>query len=200
MDLLPKHLRRLGNVFFQYQEGLIDESALNSYGFQNVPEFLDSERFRAYWLATGAKGSTPSSSSSSRPGSASEVAGTELPPAGMTARMERFDFREGGGYRMRLTYDDPSDAPGKSSADADDVEVRLVRLVRDRRIEQEVMFESDDPRFAGVMRMTWTFSPVASGTEVTVRAEDVPEGIRPEDHVAGLASTLENLAGFMASR
>ena len=118
-----------------------------------------------------------------------------LPPAGMTGHMERFDFREGGSYRMRLTYDDGRGS-GKSTADADDVEVRIVGLVRDRRIEQAVTFDSDDPRFAGVMRLTWTFEPAPAGTRVTVVADGVPEGISAEDHAAGLASTLENLAKF----
>ena len=120
-----------------------------------------------------------------------------LPPGGMTGRMTRFDFRDGGGYRMRLTYDDPGRGRGKSSADSDDVEVSFVRLVPNRSIEQAVTFDSDDARFSGVMRMIWTFAPVAAGTEVSVRCEDVPEGIRPEDHAAGLASTLENLARFL---
>src|SRR5215831_918328 len=30
-----------------------------------------------------------------------------LPPQGMSGRFERFDFREGGGYRMILSYDAP---------------------------------------------------------------------------------------------
>jgi hypothetical protein len=47
------------------------------------------------------------------------------------------------------------------------------------------------------MNMTWTFTAVAGGTNVTVRAEDVPAGIRPEDHKAGFKSTLENLAAFV---
>lgn len=119
-----------------------------------------------------------------------------LPPSGMTGRMERFDFREGGSYRLRLTYLDPGRGSGKSSPGADEVDVRFVRLVRDRLIEQEVVFDSEDPRFAGVMRMAWTFTPVGPGTEVSVRCENVPEGIRPEDHDAGLRSTLENLATF----
>lgn len=119
-----------------------------------------------------------------------------LPPAGMTGHMETFDFREGGSYRLRLTYVDAGGGSGKSSADSDEVDVRFVRLVRDRRIEQEVTFDSEDPRFAGVMRMTWTFTPAGSGTEVSVRCEDVPEGIGAEAHAVGLRSTLENLARF----
>jgi uncharacterized protein YndB with AHSA1/START domain len=112
----------------------------------------------------------------------------------MTGHMERFDFREGGSYRLRLTYDHDDHAPGKSSADGDEVEVSFVRLVRDRRIEQAVTFDSEDPRFSGVMTVTWTFTPTPSGTEVSVRCENVPEGISAEDHAAGLSSSLANLA------
>ncbi len=38
-----------------------------------------------------------------------------LPPTGMTGTMLDFDFREGGSYRMRLTYMDPQQGQGKTS-------------------------------------------------------------------------------------
>jgi uncharacterized protein YndB with AHSA1/START domain len=120
-----------------------------------------------------------------------------LPPAGMTGSMLHFDFREGGSYRMRLTYDGPAHGPGKTSADADEVAVKLIKLVSNRRIEQSVTFESDDPAFAGEMRITWSLDPVEDGTLVSVRCEDVPPGISAEDHEAGLASTLRNLTAFV---
>lgn len=120
-----------------------------------------------------------------------------LPPKNMTATMLQFDFREGGGYRLRLTYRDSADGHGKTAADADEVEVQFVKLVNLKRIEQTVRFESDDSAFAGVMRMTWTFEPVNAGTLVTVRAEDVPTGIRREEHEAGMQATLDNLAAFV---
>jgi uncharacterized protein YndB with AHSA1/START domain len=123
-----------------------------------------------------------------------------LPPAGMKGRMLAFAFREGGSYRMRLTYDDPRHAPGKSSEDADEVEVRFVRLVPDARIEEAVTFDSDDVAFSGEMRIVWTFDAAPDGTLVTVRCENVPGGIRAEDHQAGLASTLEKLAGFVEGK
>jgi hypothetical protein len=50
------------------------------------------------------------------------------------------------------------------------------------------------------MRMTRTLEPGDGGTLVTVRAESVPEGIRPEDHQAGLRSSLANLARFTEAR
>jgi uncharacterized protein YndB with AHSA1/START domain len=117
-----------------------------------------------------------------------------LPPDDMTGKMLRFDFREGGSYRMLLTYAAPQQGRGKTSEDSDEVEVRLTKLEDGRRIEQEVTFESEDPLFSGVMRMIWTFQPQDEGTLVTIRAENVPEGIRPEDHDAGLNSSLEKLA------
>jgi uncharacterized protein YndB with AHSA1/START domain len=120
-----------------------------------------------------------------------------LPPEGMTGTMLAFAFREGGAYRMRLTYNEPQHTPGKTSEDADEVEVRFVKLVPDERIEQAVTFESDDPAFAGEMRITWALEPGPDGTLVTVRCEDVPAGIQPEDHQAGLTSTLNNLAAFV---
>lgn len=119
-----------------------------------------------------------------------------LPPEGMTGRMLAFAFREGGSYRMRLTYDDSQHTPGKTSEEADEVEVHFLKLVPDARIEQAVTFNSEDAAFSGEMRITWTFNSVPNGTFVTVRCENVPSGIRAEDHQAGLASTLSNLAAF----
>lgn len=120
-----------------------------------------------------------------------------LPPKDMTGAILHFDFREGGSYRMRLTYDNSDDVRGKTSENADDVEVRFTKLADAEEIGQAVAFESDDPHFSGVMRMTWTFAADKDGTLVTVRAEDVPRGIRKEDHVAAMDSTLENLESFL---
>jgi len=120
-----------------------------------------------------------------------------LPPKGMHGRFERFDMREGGSYRLVLTYDDASDEPGKTSADSDVSEVRIVRIVPGERIVQEVGFETDDPAFQGTMRMEWTLRSGNEGTTVEFEARDVPEGIRAPDHAEGLTSTLSNLAAFL---
>jgi len=123
-----------------------------------------------------------------------------LPPVGMKARIDAFVPREGGTYRMALTYDQPDhSAPGKTSEHSDVIRGRFLELVPDERIVQLVEFESEDPAFAGAMKMTWTLTTVPGGTEVAVLCENVPEGIRQEDHEAGLKSTLENLAAFTES-
>jgi len=102
---------------------------------------------------------------------------------------------------MRLTYKNPNESQGKTSADSDETTVRLVRIDPGQRIVQEVDFDSDDPSFKGAMRMTWTLLETADGgTLVQVHAENVPKGIRPKDHQAGLDSSLANLARFTEAR
>lgn len=119
------------------------------------------------------------------------------PPEGMTARVHAFDPREGGTYRMAFVYADAGPGVhGKTSAHEDVFEGRFLELVPDARIVEVVEFESDDPAFAGAMTITTTLTPVAGGTEVRFVCENVPGGIRPEDHQAGMASTLQNLAAF----
>lgn len=117
-----------------------------------------------------------------------------LPPQGMTARFERFDARPGGSYRLVLTYQDTETGRGKATADSDVVEARFVSLVPGLRVVLEVDFESDDPLFRGTMIMTWDVSSVDGGTLVEITAEDVPDGISADDHAAGMASSLANLA------
>jgi uncharacterized protein YndB with AHSA1/START domain len=120
-----------------------------------------------------------------------------LPPGEMTARFERFDARPGGSYRMVLTYPDASGAPGKATADSDIVEARFVDIVPGERVVQAVDFVSDDPAYAGIMTMTWKVTTDDAGTRVDIVAEGVPDGISAEDHAAGLASSLTNLAAYV---
>ncbi len=120
-----------------------------------------------------------------------------LPPEGMKGRIDTFEPRRGGAFRMALTYIGRDHAtPGKTSDHSDVVEGRFLELVPDERIVQRIEFQSEDPEFAGPMTMIWTLTPLAGGTEVCVICENVPAGIRKDDHDAGLKSSLANLAAF----
>jgi uncharacterized protein YndB with AHSA1/START domain len=121
---------------------------------------------------------------------------TWLPPVGMTGEILEFDPVPGGRYRMILRYVDGT--TGKSGGNQDIAEARFVELVPDQRVIQAVDFVSDDPRFAGTMTMSTLLTSLGDETEVRFVAEDVPEGISPEDHAAGMNSSLENLAKFLA--
>lgn len=120
-----------------------------------------------------------------------------LPPQGMKARFERFDARLGGSYRLVLTYEGAGSGRGKATPDSDVVVVRFVNLAPGVRVVQEVDFESDDPSVAGTMTMTWNVRSVDAGTLVEITADDVPDGISADDHAAGMASSLANLAAHL---
>lgn len=121
-----------------------------------------------------------------------------LPPRGMSGEFLSFEPREGGRYRMVLTYEaSQHSAPGKTSENTDVVQGRFLELVLDERVVQSVEFVSENPSFAGVMTMTWSLASVPGGTEVTILCENVPAGIRQEEHDVGLRSTLANLAAFI---
>jgi uncharacterized protein YndB with AHSA1/START domain len=123
-----------------------------------------------------------------------------LPPEGMTGRVLDYDFREGGGYRIELTY--AGDVPpgvAKTTGQTDVSAGRFLALDPGKRIVQSVEFESSDVSFAGEMTMTWSFEALPAGTRVTVSAENVPRGITKTDHEAGLRESLQNLARFVVS-
>ncbi len=119
------------------------------------------------------------------------------PPDGMTAQIHAFDGREGGSFRMSLTYTGPDHAVrGKTSEGVDTVLVRFMELVPDSRVVERAEFESDDPAFGGAMTIITTLTPKSGSTEVTIRCEDVPSGIPADVHEAAIASTLKKLAAF----
>lgn len=118
-----------------------------------------------------------------------------LPPAGARGIVEAFDPRPGGEFRMTLVFDDTGESRhAKSSANTDVVVGEFVELVPERLVRQRFSFRSEDPAFAGSMLMTWTLTTLPHGVEVSVAAEEVPPGIGPQDHEAGMASSLANLA------
>jgi Activator of Hsp90 ATPase homolog 1-like protein len=47
------------------------------------------------------------------------------------------------------------------------------------------------------MTMTWEVTEVGGGTRVDIIADNVPDGIDADDHAAGLASSLANLARYL---
>ena len=116
----------------------------------------------------------------------------------MTARFERFDPRPGGSYRLVLTYLDPTNSHGKSSADSDIVKARFVDIVANDRVVQAVDFVSDDPAIAGTMTMTWAVRAVGGGTLSKSPRTMSPSASLPTT-TAGLSSSLDNLARYVES-
>ena len=121
-----------------------------------------------------------------------------MAPDTMRLHMHAFDARAGGQFRISLRYSQPEDAGrGKTSGDTDTYHGRFVELVPNEKIVEAIEFETLDPAFAGEMTMTVTLAEVAGGTEVNLRYENVPVGIRLEDNEAGTRSSLQKLAALL---
>ena len=121
-----------------------------------------------------------------------------LAPDTMTGHVEIYEPRAGGRFRMSLTYTEQQNAGrGKTSANTDTVEGKFIEVIPNKRIVQVTEFASEQPEFAGEMRIIWTLADANGGTEVTVLMEDIPAGIRLEDNELGSRQSLKKLAAFV---
>jgi len=68
---------------------------------------------------------------------------TWMVPTGMTSHVHAFDPREGGAFRISLTYDAPTGA-GKTTAHTDTYHGRFVELVPDEKVVEVVEFETEE--------------------------------------------------------
>ena len=127
-----------------------------------------------------------------------EAVAAWLAPDTMRIRVRTFDPREGGQFRISLTYQDPADAQrGKTTEATDTYHGRFVKLIPDEKIVEAIEFESQDPGFAGETTMTVLLTDTDGGTEVSLLYENVPPGIRPEDNEAGSRQSLRKLAALV---
>jgi uncharacterized protein YndB with AHSA1/START domain len=114
-------------------------------------------------------------------------------PDGMSARVHDFDAREGGAFRISLSYDTPA-GTGKSAAHTDTYHGRFVRLVPDEQVVEVFEFETADPGLRGEMTMTTTLTDAGAGTDVLVVHEGIPDQVPAADNETGTRMALASLA------
>lgn len=119
-------------------------------------------------------------------------------PEQMTSRIHSFDAREGGTFRISLTYDRSTTA-GKTDRQTDSFHGRFVRLVPDAEVVQVVEFESDDPSMQAEMTITYTLADAGSGTELVGLHENLPPGVSPADNELGWSMSIDKLAKLVES-
>ena len=117
-------------------------------------------------------------------------------PDDMTARVHEWEPREGGRFRVSLTYRD-GDRAGKADGATDTYAGTFTRLVPDELVVEELEFESDDPDLRGTMTMTWTLREVGGGTELHLLHEGLPDAVRAEDNEEGTRMSLRKLAAYV---
>jgi len=114
-------------------------------------------------------------------------------PDNMRSEVHEFDPREGGYFRVSLTYVAPDEA-GKTSAHTDTYHGHFTRLVPNEQVVEELQFETADDTMAAPMTMTTTLSDVEGGTEVVMVHEGIPDSIPKADNETGTRMALEKLA------
>ncbi|MFF4506841.1 SRPBCC domain-containing protein [Streptomyces sp. NPDC001401] len=114
-------------------------------------------------------------------------------PDGMSSHVHEFDAREGGRFRVSLTYDAPS-GTGKSAAHTDTYHGHFAKLVPNEQIVEVLEFETADPALRGTMTMTTTLTAADGGTDVLVVHEGIPDAVPAADNETGTRMALANLA------
>lgn len=114
-------------------------------------------------------------------------------PEGMTSHVHNFDPREGGAFRVSLTYDS-ADTTGKTSAHTDTYHGKFVSLVPNSLVVERIEFETDHPEMTGEMTITYTLSASGNGTHLLAVHEGLPKGVKPSDNELGWHMALDKLA------
>ncbi len=125
-----------------------------------------------------------------------QAVATWMVPVGMTSQVHEFDAREGGAFRISLTYDSPT-GTGKTSELIDTYHGRFLRLVPNQTVVEVMEFETKDPALRGEMTITITLAEAGDGTEILAVHEGVPRGVSPADNETGWRMSLDKLAALV---
>jgi uncharacterized protein YndB with AHSA1/START domain len=125
-----------------------------------------------------------------------EAVATRMVPTGMTSQVHVFDPREGGAFRISLTYDEPTET-GKTTAHTDTYHGRFVRLMPNEQVFEVVAFETTDPAMQGEMTITFTLADADGGTELVAMHDQLPSGLSAADNETGWRMSLAKLAALV---
>jgi uncharacterized protein YndB with AHSA1/START domain len=117
-------------------------------------------------------------------------------PDGMSCHVHAFDAREGGLFRISLTYDAPT-AIGKTTSHTDTYHGRFERLVPNEQIVEVDEFETSDVALQGEMRITITLVDADGGTDLLAVHKGLPPGLSPADNETGWQMALAKLAALV---
>ena len=117
-------------------------------------------------------------------------------PHGMTSHVHVFDAREGGLFRISLTYDEPTGI-GKTTAHTDTYHGHFVKLVPNEQVIEVMEFETTDATMRGEMMITFTLREANGGTDVFAVHANLPPGVSPADNETGWRMALDKLAALV---
>jgi uncharacterized protein YndB with AHSA1/START domain len=121
---------------------------------------------------------------------------TWMVPDGMASQVHAFDPREGGVFRISLTYDAPTET-GKTTAHTDTFHGRFVKLVPTAQVIEVLEFETTNPAMRGEMTISFTLTDADGGTEIVGVHEGLPAGASAADNETGWQLSLAKLAALV---
>ncbi|MFL6232547.1 MAG: SRPBCC family protein [Thermoanaerobaculia bacterium] len=121
---------------------------------------------------------------------------TWMVPDGMSSHVHAFEAREGGAFRISLTYDAPT-GTGKTTAQTDTFHGRFVKLLPDKQVVEGVEFETANPAMQGEMTITITLADAGGGTDLLAVHDNLPPGLSPADNETGWRMSLAKLAALV---
>jgi uncharacterized protein YndB with AHSA1/START domain len=117
-------------------------------------------------------------------------------PDGMMCHVHAFDPREGGTFRISLTYDEQT-GTGKTTAQTDTYHGHFAKLVPNEQVVEVDEFETEDPTLRGQMMITFTLTDTGGGTDVFAIHDNVPPGVSLADNETDWRMALDKLAAFV---
>jgi uncharacterized protein YndB with AHSA1/START domain len=120
-------------------------------------------------------------------------------PNGMTCHVHEFDARQGGTFRISLTYDQPT-GTGKTTSHTDTYHGRFEKPVPNEQVVEVDEFETTDPAMQGEMTVTYTLADAEGGTDLLAVHEGLPRGVSPADNEYGWRMSLAKLAALVEAR
>lgn len=115
-------------------------------------------------------------------------------PKGIDARVEYFDPRPSGTYRMILRYPSIGSGEGIASVGSDVIVGQFAEIHPDERIVETIRFEAGSQE---TLTVTTMLEPVRDGTKVTLITENVPSSICEAEPLAKMDRMLRNLANLV---
>lgn len=113
----------------------------------------------------------------------------------MTCKVHSFDAREGGLFRVSLTYT-VTTTTGKTTANTDTYHGGFVKLAPDELIVEVIEFETTEPSLQGELTITTSFVDAGQGTDLVVEFEGLPTGVSEADNEMGTRMALAKLAAL----
>src|SRR6266704_387687 len=120
-------------------------------------------------------------------------------PDGMSCHVHAFDAREGGLFRISLTYDTPT-GTGKTTVHTDTYHDHFVKLVPNEQVVEVDEFETTNPALRGEMTITITLVDADGGTDLLAVHDGLPSGVSPIDNEMGWQMALAKLSALVEAR